>query len=76
MALLALPVLLIWPICALGLALVLSMIPVPIFLVLRLSFREILGFYRALPHFVPMYTGGIIRGLFLMLQSRLSRVKR
>ena len=75
LALLALPVLLIWPIFALGLALVLSMIPVPIFLVLRLSFREILGFYRALPHFVPMYTGGIIRGLFLMLQSRLNRVR-
>jgi hypothetical protein len=75
-ALLAVPTLFIWPKITLSLLLILSMIPVFVFLSLRLSAREILGFYRALPHFVPMYASGVIRGLFLMLQSRLNRVKR
>ena len=74
-ALLAIPSLLIWPVYSLCLALVLCVIPVPIFFSLKLSAREILGFYRALPYFVPMYAGGIVRGLFLMLRSRRNRVR-
>lgn len=71
----ALPSLFVWPLYSLLLAIILFLIPIPIFFRLKLSVGEILGFYRALPYFVPMYAGGITRGLFLMLRSRRNRVR-
>jgi hypothetical protein len=67
---------LIWPVFTLFGLLALAALPVPIFKRLRLSYKEIFGFYRALPHFVPMYAAGLTRGLYLMARSRLTNVKQ
>ena len=59
-----------WPIpIFIVLALCLS-IPIPGLKIVRLTNKEIWGFYRALPHFIPAYLAGITRGLFLILKSR------
>lgn len=64
----------IWPAYTLLVLSALIASPVLIFKRLKLSYKEIFGFYRALPHFVPMYAAGVTRGLYLMAKSRLNNV--
>ncbi len=50
--------------------------PIPILKMVRLTNGEVWGFYRALPHFIPTYTAGIGRGLYLVMKSRVRRVPK
>ena len=50
-------------------SLVTILLPIVLLRRIQLSWREILGFYRALPIFIPTYGAGILRGLFLFVKA-------
>jgi glycosyltransferase involved in cell wall biosynthesis len=56
--------------------LLLVLAPIPVLRTVQLTKKEIWGFYRALPHFVPTYAAGIARGLFLATKSRFHRASK
>lgn len=66
----------IWPIVILSIVLLIALVPIPILKSVQLTNREIWGFYRALPHFVPTYGAGITRGLLLLIQAKVRRATR
>lgn len=65
-----------WPAVILAIVLLFALIPIPILKSVQLTNREIWGFYRALPHFVPTYGAGILRGLLLLIQAKVHRATR
>lgn len=76
LAVTGLALLFIWPIVILSIVLLIAIVPIPILKSVQLTSREIWGFYRALPHFVPTYGAGITRGLLLLIQAKVRRATR
>jgi glycosyltransferase involved in cell wall biosynthesis len=58
-----------YPFPAVYVSLVTILLPIVLLRRIKLSWREIAGFYRALPIFIPTYGLGILRGLFLYIRA-------
>jgi hypothetical protein len=63
----------VYPLLVLSMSLVMISLPIVLLRRIKLSWREISGFYRALPIFIPTYGAGILRGLFLYIKTARTR---